>query len=406
MKQNRWTIAALGGLAMLALGMFAWSTTASAADLGGNCCADLEERIAELEATAAKKGNRKATLTVHGRISEALVWTDIGDYNDWSVGTNSNASSYIGFHGGYQLSPNWKMKYAIQIGLGGYGYNPVTGGYGHLEGDTHELYMRNASLSLESKSFGALTIGKTRQATDGISQLDRTNSWIASTPNSLRPLTGEGLGEVLEMDGTRANVVRYDSPDLNGFWVSAAVAPSNTDFAGNTDGWIWDVAARYWGTVGMFDIAAGVGYRDGVWIEDDALIGVPLSLAIDDNVTVLSGSASVKHKPSGVFLNATYGTTDLETLDVDVDAYSVKAGLELGGVVASGKGYAANGNKTTVFVEYGMWDLSELGVDDVDYYGGGVVQSFGPVALYASGRKYDFMGEDATVVMAGMKADF
>ena len=34
-------------------------TSASAADLGGNCCADLEERIAELEATTARKGNRK-----------------------------------------------------------------------------------------------------------------------------------------------------------------------------------------------------------------------------------------------------------------------------------------------------------------------------------------------------------
>jgi hypothetical protein len=28
---------------------------------GGDCCADLEERIAELEATTAKKGNRKVS---------------------------------------------------------------------------------------------------------------------------------------------------------------------------------------------------------------------------------------------------------------------------------------------------------------------------------------------------------
>ncbi len=32
-----------------------------AADLGGDCCADLEERIAELEATTARKGNRKVS---------------------------------------------------------------------------------------------------------------------------------------------------------------------------------------------------------------------------------------------------------------------------------------------------------------------------------------------------------
>jgi hypothetical protein len=44
----------------------------AAADLGGNCCADLEERIAELESTTARKGNRKVSLTVSGWINEAL----------------------------------------------------------------------------------------------------------------------------------------------------------------------------------------------------------------------------------------------------------------------------------------------------------------------------------------------
>lgn len=31
------------------------SVSAKAADLGGNCCADLEDRVAELEATTARK---------------------------------------------------------------------------------------------------------------------------------------------------------------------------------------------------------------------------------------------------------------------------------------------------------------------------------------------------------------
>lgn len=37
---------------------------AHAADLGGNCCADLEERIAELEVTTSRKGNRKVSLLI------------------------------------------------------------------------------------------------------------------------------------------------------------------------------------------------------------------------------------------------------------------------------------------------------------------------------------------------------
>jgi hypothetical protein len=31
---------------------------AKAADLGGDCCSDLEERVAELEATTVRKGNK------------------------------------------------------------------------------------------------------------------------------------------------------------------------------------------------------------------------------------------------------------------------------------------------------------------------------------------------------------
>ncbi len=45
----------------------------AAADLGGDCCADLEERIAELEATTARKGNRKVKLEVSGHVNEALI---------------------------------------------------------------------------------------------------------------------------------------------------------------------------------------------------------------------------------------------------------------------------------------------------------------------------------------------
>jgi hypothetical protein len=47
---------------------------AYAADLGGNCCADLEERIAELEATTARKGNRKVSLTVTGYVAQEITY--------------------------------------------------------------------------------------------------------------------------------------------------------------------------------------------------------------------------------------------------------------------------------------------------------------------------------------------
>ncbi|MEM8643530.1 MAG: hypothetical protein AAGF09_01410, partial [Pseudomonadota bacterium] len=53
--------------AALGFGAFALSSTpASAQGYGGNCCADLEERVAELEASSVQKGNKKVSLTISG----------------------------------------------------------------------------------------------------------------------------------------------------------------------------------------------------------------------------------------------------------------------------------------------------------------------------------------------------
>ncbi len=35
------------------------------------CCGDLEERVAELEATTARKGNRVVSVQIYGQINKA-----------------------------------------------------------------------------------------------------------------------------------------------------------------------------------------------------------------------------------------------------------------------------------------------------------------------------------------------
>jgi len=57
-----------------------------AADIGGNCCADLEERVAELEATTADKGNRKVTVTLYGRVNRIVNFWDDRAVSDASFG--------------------------------------------------------------------------------------------------------------------------------------------------------------------------------------------------------------------------------------------------------------------------------------------------------------------------------
>ena len=74
----------------------------SAADLGGDCCAVLEERIADLEATTARKGNRKVSLRVSGYVAQEITW--------WDDGGESN----IYLHG---LGPTQATHVASRISL-------------------------------------------------------------------------------------------------------------------------------------------------------------------------------------------------------------------------------------------------------------------------------------------------
>jgi hypothetical protein len=56
-------------------GMPGMEERAEAADLGGDCCADLDERVADLEATTARKGNKKVSVELYGRVNQNRTLT-------------------------------------------------------------------------------------------------------------------------------------------------------------------------------------------------------------------------------------------------------------------------------------------------------------------------------------------
>jgi hypothetical protein len=98
------------------VGIFA-ATPASSADLGEDCCADLEERVAELEATTARKGNRKVSLTVSGWVNEAVFWWDDGTEKNVYVGTNAIEQSRFRFNGEAKIDKDWSAGYILEIGI-------------------------------------------------------------------------------------------------------------------------------------------------------------------------------------------------------------------------------------------------------------------------------------------------
>src|SRR5687768_1580328 len=88
---------------------------ARAADLGGTCCADLEDRVAELEATTARKGNRVVSLTIYGQVNRGLLIWDDGEASDAYVVDNDADSTRFGFMGEGKLKPGWKAGFNIEL---------------------------------------------------------------------------------------------------------------------------------------------------------------------------------------------------------------------------------------------------------------------------------------------------
>ena len=79
-----------------------------------NCCADLEERIAELEATTARKGNRKVSLTVSGWVAEQVLWWDDGAARGTYVGgIGTTLATNVKFTGQATIMPGWYAGYVL-----------------------------------------------------------------------------------------------------------------------------------------------------------------------------------------------------------------------------------------------------------------------------------------------------
>lgn len=387
------------GAALLVLGLTTAVQPAGAADLGGNCCADLEERIAELETTTARKGNRRMSLSVYGAVHKAIIWhdADVPGITKRSIGDGAQAPTMFGFMGEAKVGQNTKAGFKLEFGAN--------------DNADEQIVVRFSEVWLEHAQVGRLTFGHTSQPTDGIVEITLANTAVAAKMLNLEPVaTHYGSyvdgGFLLPFDGHRRDLVRYDSPTvLGGFTLSASVATGDavTGFGGvnyaNSE--VWDVALRYAGEFGGFKVAAGAGYRD-----ENKAVFLDTSYWRNRH-SVMAGSASIMHTASGLFINGAYGKVDGEFLvgfspEVrnDLTGMHIQGGLE--------KRLSALG--TTTF--YGEWGrLQTEGLDDrPSLIGLGVVQAIDAAALdiYGTWRQIDMDDGDPkiNVFMGGARIRF
>ncbi len=320
--------AALSGAAAIAL----LSGGAAAADFGGSCCTDLEERIAELEATTVRKGNRKVSLSITGFVSQQVMFWDDG--NESNVDVNGQApdlASRITFGGEALIQPGWKAGYQLTLSFDPtdallVDQNTASAGTG--------VTVLHSNWYLKNDTLGKVTVGMQSHASDNAAlDADLSGTVIAANAVTfdgasffLRPKGGNagpaGLSGATWLDmaffcqqvqlgiggdcaGDRRNAIRYDAPAFGGLGLSASWGED--DF--------WDVAARWTGEWQGFKLALTGAYTSAT----DDRFG-------DSDYTQVG--SFIKHMQSGLWVYGVYGEEGAGFTGTKDDYhYYIKAGL-------------------------------------------------------------------------------
>lgn len=393
---HKLSLGALVAAGLLVGGLTTATKSASAADLGGDCCADLEERVAELEATTARKGNRKVSLTVSGWVGQQVMfWDDGTERNAYVHDLGTTLGSHFKFTGAAQITPDWSAGYVLHIEAISSDSltisQDVDNGPAALAGRAGGAQVLQSYWFLKSERLGKVGVGLQSQATDNLAILvDGSGSlvpanWVAFDVNSffVRDSAGNltdvtwgnagftcgGMGGAWgDCNGIPRNVVRYDSPTFGGFSVSASWGEDD----------MWDVAGRYAGELGRFKLAAAVGYNE---VTDD-----DMGALNSETLRYFQAGLYIQDIPTGLFAMGNYGRLDSSEFSGDAETWYAKAGLRrkwfsLGHTVLYGEYLNNQGDGS--FVNFNpLGDFSAIASSsELDVWGLGVVQEIDAAAM-------------------------
>jgi hypothetical protein len=371
-----------------AAGLFGINS-AKAADLGGDCCADLEERVAELEATTARKGNRKVSLTISGQISQELLFWDDGIRSDVYVAGPTQSNSRWRMTGSAKISPEVTAGFLYEFEafasqssavnqLNGNGMT-VNGTAGDDNGGSGGS-LREAMAWIEHSRLGRVSLGHGSTAANNAILVDLSGKGMAASNdvrlhsngmfiglsngfhskltwgNFFQGASGDWLNE-------RNEHIQYRTPTFAGFSLGASAGEDN----------YWDVEGRYSGEFNGVRIASRLGYS--VRSEYNGAAGALFCTTnCDKKVEQLAGSLSIRHMPTGLFFTGAAGWRDTTDSDIGGD-YDSRFFYLSGGVARNITGLG----DTVFYGEYSEWKGAGQDVDTTTAGPVGTVLPAGPI---------------------------
>ncbi|MDX6752034.1 hypothetical protein SH611_19680 [Geminicoccaceae bacterium 1502E] len=341
----------------------------------------LSGRINEVEAAApvaaargeadpvVTSGQERIQLAISGQVNRMINVANDGDDTKIYNLDNDNSSSRLRFEGTGQVTDEFEVGTVIEVEL----ESNASGKVSQDNEDTGSASFndRKVELVLDHKRYGKLSLGQGDTASNGTAEVDLSGttvigySSVADVAGGLRffdddadELSDVSVGDVFSnFDGlSRRDRIRYDTPSLGGFKLSADLVSDQR----------WSSGLRWSGDFGSFKAAAAAGYSDPG----------------DDSDYIVDGSATVLHVPTGLNFTLSSGTKESDEGDDPYNIYA-KAGW-IADLVSFGP--------TAFSVDYAH---SENNIDDGDEgHSAGLqaVQNFSDYGaeLYAGFRWYDY----------------
>jgi hypothetical protein len=163
---------------------------AAAADLGGDCCADLEARVAALEASTVRKFGSRLSITLSGYVAkQAMAWDDGKDSATYIADIGPTQATNFRIGGQAKIAPGWTAGFMLRL----QDLSTSTMGLSQFVA-TQQLGL-NTQLSnwfIASEDYGRITMGR-------------------------QPLASKSAAMFTDLSGTQliANYVLFDGPGFS-----------------------------------------------------------------------------------------------------------------------------------------------------------------------------------------------